>query len=192
MNDSFYALFYYGILIFGVVCGVLGSAIIILALKFVRANRMKYSVTGVMFLLGGAGIVFITLMTPSPAIVKNQINERLNLNALSLLTISVFEKGQKQAAVRINDQQNLAKWAAIVNTCQFYSPNHPRYEKIYHIVVELNNQKFLYELGLDSNHPDTADVTLLQADNFDAGYYNLGTYRCAGMFEFVTTLVSDI
>jgi hypothetical protein len=182
--------FYYTLLVVGGILAVAGIVITLLVIKFVRARQIQNIATGLFFSLAGISLIGLTLLTPSPSFQVNRNREMLNLNPklIKRLVVSNNDHPDRPLA-QIEDEARLAEWGIILKACQIFRPNHPRYEEIYRLVLEYGDTEFRYEVGFDSKQPDTADLTLFQKDQFDAGYYVLGTYQCSGLFNFVSATI---
>jgi hypothetical protein len=76
--------FYYGLLVGGGIATLIGIAIVILSIKFIRTNRRGSITTGVFLVVVGVAIFGLTLTMPGPASQATMRIKMLNL-ILSLL-----------------------------------------------------------------------------------------------------------
>lgn len=184
---------YYPILALGGTFIVTGLAILFLVLKFISGNRIKHVITGLVFVFGGLGIVIILLtFIPSPQVQRQYISQMLSLNPedVNLLTVYDWSNGN-DLVTKSSEPQLLEKWVSIVQSCQSFNPNHPLYEDKYAIVLDNNSDdRFLYEVNIDKKVIDSADLRLVKRFEAGRGTLYLGTYRCAGLFEFISEIAA--
>ena len=187
MNTSFY----YGLLVGGGEIALVGIGMVILAIKFIQINRKSSITTGLFFFLAGVGIFWLTIMTPSPTSQAASRIEMLDLDSQYITTLSFYSDDDlEQVVAQVDDSAMLQEWAEILKSCQEFQPNHPHYENSYRLALKYNGSELLYDVGFDSKNLNTADLTLLAKDKFQAGYYILGNYRCDGLFAFVAKILN--
>ncbi len=182
--------FYYGLLAGGGIATLIGIAIVILSIKFIRTNRRGSITTGVFLVVVGAAIFGLTLTMPSPNSQATMKIKMLNLDPQLLTTLSVYsENALDHPITQTNDKALLEEWASLLKSCVEFQPNHPHYEKIYQLYLKYKDGNFLYDVSFDSNNPNTADLTLLQTVQNQNGFYHLGNYRCSRLFNFISNLL---
>ena len=111
---------YYLVLILSVVFIAIGFIILTLVVKFLHDNRVKHTITALIFLIGGVSILLIlTIFTPSPQAQREIVAKMLSVNSGKIEQFTIYDRNNvKNSVVEINEKELLEEWVFILHSCQ--------------------------------------------------------------------------
>jgi len=185
--------FYSAMLALGGTFVIIGIAILFLIVKFLRYNRLSHTITALVFLLGGLAIIVILLaFTSNPQAQRTYFSQMLNLNSEKVKLLTIYDRNNvDDSIIKSSEKQLLEKWISILQSCRAFNPNHPRYEDKYIVMLDDNQgDRFIYEVDIDNKLTNTADLKLREKSGLIPVINYIGIYRCNGLFEFVSEMVT--